>query len=124
MSFLKKQAGLSASGWMFLIVIIGGIVSLGAKLAPYYFDHTTVSTILEGMTNEPGLIEKRIPELDALIIKRLKLNNIRDFDLGNRMVMNRGSDRIIIDLNYEVRIPLVANLELLASFEKHVELRD
>jgi hypothetical protein len=124
MNNLKKQSGLSASGWIFLVLIIGGFVSIGAKLAPYYFDHTTVSTILKSMTNEPGLVDKRIPELDAMIVRRLKLNNIRDFDLGNRLVMKRGSDRIIIDLDYEVRIPLVSNLELVASFEEHVELRD
>jgi hypothetical protein len=76
------------------------------------------------MEREPGLVNKTVPDIKAMLIKRMKLNNIRDFDLDNRMVITRASDRITIDMKYEGRVPLAGNLDIVASFEKHVQLRD
>lgn len=124
MNFPNKQQGMSFSGWLLVIVVIGGMVSLGANLAPLYFDFSTIGAVLESMEREPGLNDKSEGELKALILKRLTMNNIRDFDIGHKMVIKKDSDRTNIDMQYESRVPLFGNLELVAKFEKHVLLRD
>jgi len=124
MNFPKQQRGMSGSGWLLLIVVLSGLVSVGAKLAPHYFDFNTISQVLDAMTREQGLVNRSVPDIKAQLVKRLKLNSIRDFDFENRMVIKRASDRIIIDMKYEVRVKLVANLALVSDFEKKVELRN
>ena len=124
MKFPKKQQGLSVSGWLFLIVLIGGMVSLIAKLAPYYFDFNTVSAVLDTMSREQGMVDKTVPEIRTILVKRMKLNNIRDFDIDHRMTITRAADRTTIEMKYEARVPLAGNVDIVANFEKNVQLRD
>lgn len=124
MNLPHSQRGLSGAGWMFLIMVIGSVATVGTKLAPLYLDHNTMSNILDRLAEEKGMVTKRDVELTNIIKKRFKMNNIRDFDFENHMTFKRPENRVIIDMNYEVRLSLVYNVDLIASFEKQTVLRD
>jgi hypothetical protein len=124
MNLPNKQQGMSASGWIFLILIIGGMTTIGMKLIPFYMDFGTVKTVLNDMSQEPGLVNKRLSVIEGMIVKKLKLNNIRDFGVKDRITLKRASDRVVIDVMYNEKIPVVANIQLLVSFDHRVELRD
>lgn len=109
---------------IFAILIFGGMISLGAKVVPVYMDHNTMSTILDKMADEPGMGSRGDGGIRDEMRKRFKLNNIRDFDLGEHVSIERYGRGTDVMLDYEVRIPLVSNLDLIASFNKKVELRD
>lgn len=109
---------------IFAILIFGGMISLGAKVVPVYMDHNTMSTILDKMADEPGMGSRGDGGIREEMRKRFKLNNIRDFDLGEHVSIERYGRGTDVMLDYEVRIPLVSNLDLIASFNKKVELRD
>ena len=51
------------------------------------------------------------------------MNNIREFDLKESLQTDRTKRGIELVLNYEVRIHLVHNLDLIAAFDKKVPLR-
>jgi len=120
----KHQRGLSTAGWMFLILIIGAIITVGTKLAPLYIDHNTMSNILDGLAEEKGMVTKGSRELTEIITKRFKLNGIRSFNLKDNMTIKRPGNNLVITLDYEVRLPLVHNVDLIASFEKETIFRD
>ncbi|HJN50096.1 MAG: DUF4845 domain-containing protein [Pseudomonadales bacterium] len=124
MNLPHYQKGLSMAGWMFLILVIGSVITIGTKLAPLYLDHNTMSNIMDGLPQEKGMVTKGNVELTDILRKRFKMNNIRDFDFKNHLTINRPEDRVVIDMNYEVRLPLVHNVDLIASFEKQIILRD
>lgn len=124
MNLPQYQRGLSMVGWMFLIMIIGSLITVGTKLAPLYIDHNTMANILDRLAEEKGMVVKRNVELTRIIKKRFKMNGIRTFDLKKNMSMKRPENRVIITLDYEVRLPLVYNVDLIASFEKQTVLRD
>ena len=119
-----KPRGLSATGWLLLIVIVGGFASVGAKLVPHYMDFSTASNILDNLSQQQGMVNKRTSDIKAMVLKRLKLNNIRDYNLNERMKVKRTADRIIVNLDYEVRVPLVGNSFVLLVFKHTVQLRD
>lgn len=124
MNLPEKQQGLSGVGWLLLIVIIGGTTTFGIRIIPHYIEFNTASAILDTMSLEQGLVNKRISDIKDLYKKRLKINNIRKFKLDERLTIKRGSDRIIINLEYEIREPLVSNIYLLLAFKHNVQLRD
>ena len=49
MNFPNRQRGISVAGLIMLILIVGGGITAGTKLAPFYLDHNTISTIMEKM---------------------------------------------------------------------------
>lgn len=123
MTSIRKQKGLGFLGWLVLILLFGGALTLGLKLVPVYTDYNTMADILDGMAAEDGMANKRTPEIEDLIIKRFKINNIRSIDFHKDVQVKRDSNGVRIVLDYEVRMPVVGNLAMVASFDKEVELK-
>jgi hypothetical protein len=122
MNFAHNQRGLGVAGWLMMILIFGGALTIGLKLFPLYMDHNTMSGVLDGLAEEEGLGAKRISTIRETVLQRFKVNNIRDFDHQNNMEIRRDNNGTLVILDYEVRVPLVHNVDLVASFDKQVRL--
>ena len=118
----RQRGGMG--GIIIAILLFGGFLSLGASLGPLYLDHNTMSTVMDKMAEDPGMGSKTDAGIMDSFRQRLKLNNIRDFNLKEHAVLDRSARGTALILDYEVRLPLVHNLDLIAHFYKKVELRD
>ena len=123
MKFSNRQRGLGVAGWLILIVVFGGITTIGMKLVPLYLDHNTMSNIIDGVAAEPNIGNKRNIDIQEMIINRFKINNIRDFDWKKNLVIKRDSEGVKIILDYEARVPLAGNVDLMAKFYKEANIR-
>jgi hypothetical protein len=119
----NRQRG-SMGGIMFTLLIVAGAISMGSQLAPLYLDHNTMGTIMDKMSAEDGLGLRGDGDLRGIMKQRLKMNNIREFDLKENLKFDRSQRGNEMVLNYEVRIHLVRNLDMIATFDKQVLLRD
>jgi len=124
MGLLKYQVGASVTGVMMLVLLVGGGLTVGMKLVPLYMDHSTIETLLDKLATEDGMADKRKGELVSLLENRLKLNQIRDFPLQENLEIEKTRNGTELKLNYEVRLPLVGNVDMIASFSKEIELRN
>jgi len=118
-----RQRG-SMGGVIVILLVVASVVSVGSRVVPLYLDHNTMGTIMEKMSQENGLALKTEASIRDSMRKRLKLNNIRDFDLKENLKIDRSRVGTELVLDYEVRIDLVSNLSLIAAFNKKVPLRD
>lgn len=118
-----RQGG-GAGTIILAILIFGGILTLGARLGPLYLDHNTMSSVLDKMAEEPGLASNSDGQLREILKKRFKLNNIREFDIKEHVKFPRNGQGTSVVLDYEVRMPLAGNVDMIASFNKTVELKN
>jgi hypothetical protein len=118
-----RQRG-SMGGILVILLVVASVVSVGARVIPLYLDHNTMGTIMEKMSLENGLALASEANIRDTMRKRLKMNNIRDFDLKEHLKIDRTKIGTELVLDYEVRIDLVSNLSLIAAFNKKVPLRD
>jgi hypothetical protein len=109
---------------MITLLIIASLVSVGSRLVPLYLDHNTMSSVMEKMSKENGLALQREAHIRETMSKRLKINNIRNFDLKKHLTVVRSKAGTELVLDYEERVHLVKNLSLIAVFDKKVPLRD
>ena len=119
----RKQAGMGVTGWLLMIAILGSVMTIGMKLVPPFLDHNTMSKVLDGIAAENGMAMKRDAAIRKLIKKRFKINNIRDFKINEHVAIKRTRNGVEIIMDYEVRMNLFRNVDLVASFDKSVELR-
>ena len=119
----RGQRG-SMSGVVLALLTVASVIFLGARLTPVYLDHSTMVTVMQKMSQENDLALLRDAKILETMGVRLKINNIRKFDLKDKLKITRGSHGAELVLDYEVRIDLFANLYLIAAFEKKVPLRD
>ena len=109
--------------FMVTLMVIAAVVSIGSQLIPAYMDHNTMRTIMNKMSEENGLARQTDSGIRDIMTKRMRMNNIRGFDLEERLETNRAEGGTELILNYEVRIHLVHNLNLIAAFDKKVPLK-
>ena len=124
MGLPQHQRGLGAIGWLVLVFVFGSLLTLGLKVVPVYPDNATIERILDGLAAEPEMGSKSTGAIDKIIKARFHVNNIRDFDYSKNLTIVRDNDGARIILDYEVRVPLVYNLDLIASFNKTVALQN
>ena len=118
-----RQRG-SIGSILVILLVLASAVSLGSRVIPLYLDHNTMGAIMEKMSLENGLALESEGNIRDTMRKRLKMNNIRDFDLKEHLKIDRSKVGTELVLDYEVRIELVSNLSLIAAFNKKVSLRD
>ena len=118
-----KQAGLGAIGWLLSILMLGAAASLAGKLVPLYSDFRVISNVLEGMSAEEGYIHKPDRMIAATMQKRFKVNGVRTFNIKDNIKINRTSNGVELVMDYEIRMDLIRNIDMIVSFDKTVELR-
>ncbi len=120
-SLLSKQRGMTGLGWLTVLALIAFFSLLILKLAPIYLDHYSVASTVKSLENEP-LITKTTPgEIRSLLKKRLKINYVSDLP-KDAIKIKKAPGILKVDVNYQVRKPLFGNIELLLTFQEHIEL--
>lgn len=120
--FPNKQRGVGFAGWLIIILVVGGALSVGTKLFPIYMDNNTISGLVDKLAEEPDVEMKSKSEIYKILENRMRLNNIRDFRVADNLEVVRGKDGTTLVLDYEERVPVIANIDLIVSFNKEVEL--
>lgn len=118
-----KQAGMGAIGWLLTILALGAAASLAGKLVPLYSDFNIMANVLEGMAEEEGFIHKSDAAIAQTMNKRFRVNGVRTFNIKDNIKINRTSNGVELVMDYEIRMDMLRNIDMVVSFDKTVELR-
>jgi hypothetical protein len=119
---LKKQKGISMLGWMAIIMMVVVIGTGALKLTPVYLEYYSVVSILDDMKNEKTLSGADKKQIASTFIKRLNMNNVGLKKGDYKIKKVEGKKAYTIQVQYEVRKPLMGNLSVVASFDRSVEI--
>lgn len=98
-----------------LLVIVGATLLFGLKVAPAYLDNNVITNAMEGLANN-DLENMTIPQIRESLRRSLQTNNIAGAPLqGMQEVTVDGRD--YIDINYESRVHLFYNIDIVVVFE-------
>ena len=112
---IKKQNGMT--GISILIVIIGivFVASLALKIVPVYTDDATIRTIVASYDNKSDMRGKTKRSVIENFKKKLKINNVFEFDMDNLSLTKKDGDYIMV-VDYEPRGELMGSLEYIVHF--------
>jgi len=117
----RGQQGLTLIGFMLVLIVAGCVAYLAMRVVPMYLEYFQVVKAMEGVAQEPG-IETMDPE-------RIHINLGKRFNIGYVESIDHKDVKIIRDTNgmrlsvaYDVRKPVVSNIDLIAHFEKIVNV--
>lgn len=111
-----KQAGMTLLGFIIVLAVAGFFAYIGMKLFPMYQEYYAVKQSLKGLANEPGIGAKDQREIKDLFFRRLYINyseNVKPEDV----TLKRADNGLDMRVNYEVRRPLVGNLDVVGKFD-------
>ena len=120
MKTLKKQRGLSSLGWLFVISVAGFALLCGFKLGPVYLDNSFVRGALQSLAKEGEVGSMSNGEIRSKLSKLFTINNIRG-EVTKKVKVERKKDRVLVNINYEERIPLIYNIDVVLTFENQLD---
>lgn len=118
---IRKQSGWTMWTLMFTLFVIGSIAWIGLKLVPLYLDNGTIQSVLKTISQDRAVAESSYGEIDSRIRKTLSINSIRWVQSKDiEFVDGNGYTEVRID--YEKRIPMVANIDVIVTFKNGAKL--
>lgn len=117
---IKRQRGLTLIGFVFMLAIAGFFAYVGMKLFPVYTEYYSVVQAMKGVQSEPGVANMSPAKIQDLLFRRFYISYVESVKPQNVRVQRK--DGLTLNVKYEVRRPLVFNLDFVASFDKTVDL--
>lgn len=117
----RKQSGLTLIGFIVVLGIVGLFAYVGMKLFPMYSEFYSVKQALKGLAAEPGIAQKNPAQVKDLLFRRLYVSYAENIKANNVKIERDGQGYRII-VKYEVRRPLIANLDVVGRFEAEEDL--
>lgn len=118
---LQQQRGLTMISWVFVLAILAFCGMFGFAVVPMYAENMYVVKALKSLA-EPGANLNDMS--DAEIKKRLQtfymINNVRS-DGPQNIVVDRKSKSLLVTIDYENRTNLFYNIDVVTSFQNHLD---
>jgi len=115
----RKQRGASALGILFGVSLLVGCVTLLLKLGPHYIDWETMKAVFDGLPKNVHTMSK--DEIRETLNKRFRVNSLRDFNLKDILTIDRQKTGTVLVVHYEVREPIVGNVDAVLTFGDRYE---
>jgi hypothetical protein len=120
---IKKQSGMTLIGFIIVLSIVLFMSFIGMKIAPIYLEYYSVVSAMNGVAKERGSANYSPYDIRVKVLNRLYLSysaeNVKEQHI--KLVRKNG---VYLRIAYEVRKPVIGNLDVMATFDKSVRLAD
>ena len=114
---LSRQRGTASAVVLMIALLLGLLFTFVLKVGPLYVDHNLITGLCQDLIDNGEANILTVTEVRDRISSTLRINNVTDFDL-NSIFMRKDNGEAIITVAYEKRVPLVANLDIVATFDE------
>jgi hypothetical protein len=118
---MRKQQGMTLIGMLIVAGFVGLFVLAGIRLAPVYIEYMAVSKALDSARDELGGTAPTPQNIRTLLSRRFDVDDVtsitaKDVDIA------RISDGYKVQAKYQAQAAYIANVSLMAEFDKTVEI--
>lgn len=118
----RTQGGMTLIGFIIVLAVVGIFAYMGMKLIPMYSEYYGVKQALQGLAAEPGISTQDPAKIKDLFFRRLYISYADNIKPEHVKIVRKDAG-YLMTVKYEVRKPLIANLEVVGMFEAEKELR-
>ena len=113
----RSQRGMTLMSFVVVLAVVGFAAYLAMKLFPMYNEYYSVRSAMKGLKNEPGIAnfdpgkikEQFFRKLDISYSSHVKPEHVK-------ITRNEKGGGWLMDVNYEIREPMVGNLDVVGKF--------
>jgi hypothetical protein len=118
-----KQQGITVIGLIALLALLGVVGFAGLKLVPIYLEQMKIAGILNDVKFELDGQKPSIQVINSEINKRLNIEMIRDMvSRAKNFKISKSENGYMLQAKYERRTPYLANIYLVVTFDRSVEI--
>jgi hypothetical protein len=117
MRSIKHQRGMTAIGWLIVLIMIGFFVLLALRMVPAYLDYYKVVSTLEALEKESGFSNPR--EIRKLLERRFDVSFVDAITPADVAIKPVGNT-YTVTAAYEKTEHIAGNVYVVMDFEKQV----
>jgi hypothetical protein len=117
----RTQKGMTLIGFIVSMAVVGVFIYVGMQLFPMYSEFFSVKQALAGLANEPGISEESAGKIEDKFFKRLYISYSDNVKPEHVKLVRRDAGWLMT-VNYEVRRPVIGNLDVIGKFHAEQEL--
>ena len=111
----RTQSGMTLIAFVIVLAVVGLFAYVAMKLVPMYSEYYAVKQALKGLAAEPGIADQDPAKIQDLFFRRLYISYAEDVK-PEHVKITRGDNGWKMDVNYELRKPMIANLDVVGKF--------
>ncbi len=118
---IQKQSGMSLIGFVIVLAMVIFVSYLGMKIVPIYMEYYSVVNAMDGVAAERGSANLSPYDVRVKILNRLYVSyaeNVKE----SHIKLSRTMGGMNLRIAYEVRTPVLGNLDVVAKFDRSVKL--
>ena len=112
----RNERGMPLLGFVIVLAVGGFFAYIAMRLFPMYQEYYSVRSAMKGLAAEPGIGTQDPARIQDLFFRRLYINyseNVKKEHVKLRRVDNGWE----MNVQYEVRRPLVGNIDVVGKFD-------
>lgn len=118
----RNQTGLTLIGFIIVLAVAGIFVYVGMKLVPMYTEFYAVKQALKGLAEEPNIAAQDPSRIKDLFFRRLYMSYSENVKPENVVFKRHEQGGWTMSVDYELRKPIIANLDVIAKFSATQDL--
>lgn len=119
---LNSQSGLGMIQTLLVVLVAGFFLWSAFKIIPVYSENMYVKSALRSLASGGEKIEDMS---DTEITKKLTnfymVNNVRSEGPTKNIKIEREAEKAVVIVDYETRVPLMYNIDVVVKFENHLD---
>ncbi len=116
----RKQGGLTLISFIIVLSLALFVAYLGMKIGPIYMEYYSVVSAMNDMAEEKGNDKKSPITLRRNLKARLYVSYSSSVE--DKHIKVTRSDGVKLRVAYQVREPIIGNLDVILTFDKSVQL--
>ncbi len=118
----RGQRGITLLGFIIVLAVVGVFAYVGFKLFPMYQEYYAVKSALKGLASEADIGNTDPGRIQTMLLRRLDMSYSQNVK-KEHIKIDRGDGGWVITVQYEVRKPLIANLDVVGKFNATQNLK-
>lgn len=118
----RTQRGMTLIGFLLVLAVVGVFIYMGMKLIPMYTEFYSVKQAMEGLSKEPGIAESDAAKVRDLLFRRFDISYVQSVKPTDVKLTRKEAGWLMV-IEYEVRRPLIYNIDVVGHFKNEKELR-
>ena len=117
----RTQRGITLVGFILVLAVVGLFVFVGMKLVPMYSEYYSVKAALKSLADQPDIADTDPAKIQDLFFRRLYISYSENVK-PEHVKIKRIDKGWQMDVDYEVRKPMIYNLDVVGKFHASQDL--
>jgi len=117
----QRQKGMTLTGFVMVLSAVMFVTFIGMRIGPIYLEYFAVVSAMNGVASERGSANYPPFDIRVKVLNRLYVSYTDDNVKEQNIKIVRGNG-VHLRIKYEVRKPVIGNLDVVAKFDRTVRL--